>query len=82
MSYNSTIVEDGATNLSACLDAHKYNSVWSGGEATSSVQTVIDLGSEKEIFQTAIKPKDICKLSYKIEISSNGTDYVEYAMES
>lgn len=82
LSYSASVVEDANTNFTACLDRHNYSTSWEGGKSSSSIEAVIDLGEEKEIFQTAIKPLSICKLAYKIEISSNGEDWREYAVDS
>ncbi|MBQ9482090.1 MAG: discoidin domain-containing protein, partial [Clostridia bacterium] len=77
----SEIVEGNAA-ADQCLDFSDYSTVWAAGSSETEKSVTIDLGAEREIYMTALKFRETCSAAYKIEVSSDGTVWSEYADDS
>ncbi len=71
LAANATVDE----TQKAAVDKSNYSTIWNGGSTESEATLLLDFGSEHEIYETAIMFKGVGKVQYKIEVSSNGTDY-------
>lgn len=78
LSYNSTIINE-EKSMNKCIDPSNYDTMWT--IKNDSETLILDLNNEHDIYQIALKFKDLQNYNYLVEYSSDNENYKTYSEE-
>ena len=78
LSYNSTIINE-EESMNKCIDPSNYDTMWT--IKNDSETLILDLKNEHDIYQIALKFKDLQNYNYLVEYSSDNENYKTYSEE-
>ena len=78
LSYNSTIINE-EESMNKCIDPSNYDTMWT--IKNDSETLILDLNNEHDIYQIALKFKDLQNYNYLVEYSSDNENYKTYSEE-
>ncbi len=83
LSYEAEVIGySGDSSPAGCLDESNYKTSWNAGATDAARELILDFGSKRMIFQTALKLNGVMDCAYRIEVSDDNVNYRLYAEET